>query len=57
MAFLLIPIIFGFATASMAKGKNRSPVTWFFIGMVLCPFAPLLLLLMKAGPGPDHGYE
>ena len=57
MEFLIIPVIFGFAASSMAKGKNRNPILWFFIGCLLCPFALVLIVLMKPGPGPDQGYE
>ncbi len=56
-SLLIIPIIFAFATASMAKGKNRNPVLWFFVGLVIGPFALLIVLVMKPGPGPDQGYE
>ena len=57
MEFLIIPVIFGFASASMAKGKNRNPILWFFIGCLLCPFALALIVLLKPAPGPDQGYE
>ena len=57
LEFLLIPAIFGFAAASMAKGKNRRPALWFVIGCLTGPFALVAILVMKPGPGPDQGYE
>jgi len=55
--FLIIPTVFACAAVSMAKGKNRNPVAWFFIGFFTGPVALLLILFMKAGPGKDQGYE
>jgi len=56
-ALFLIPIVFGFATASMARGKNRNPYLWFVVGLVTGPIALALVLVMKPGPGEDQGYE
>jgi hypothetical protein len=57
MEFLIIPVIFALAAASMAKGKNRNPVLWFLIGLVTGPIALVFIVIMKPGPGPDQGYE
>jgi len=56
-SLLIIPLVFGFATASMAKGKNRNKYLWFAIGMLTGPIALVLVLVMKPGPGKDQGYE
>jgi len=56
MEFLIIPAVFGFAAASVAKGKNRNPYLWFGIGMVSGPIGVLVVAIMKAAPGPDQGY-
>ena len=57
MEFLIIPVVFGFAVASVARGKNRNPYLWFALGLVTGPFALAALIVMKAGPGEDQGYE
>lgn len=55
--FFLIPVVFAFAAASMAKGKNRRSWLWFIIGLFTGPIALFLVLMLKAGPGEDQGYE
>lgn len=57
MEFLLLPAVFAFAAATVAKGKNRNPYLWFCIGLVLMPFAVLIAAIIKPGPGPDQGYH
>jgi hypothetical protein len=57
MEYLILWTVFGFAAASMAKGKNRRVVPWFFIGLLTGPFAVLIVAMMKPGPGPDQGYH
>lgn len=57
MEYALIPVIFAFAAATLAKGKNRNQILWFFGGLVLGPFAMLIVALLKPGPGPDQGYQ
>jgi hypothetical protein len=54
---LLFWAVFGFAAASFAKGKNRSPLLWGLIGLLIGPFAVLPILLMKPGPGKSQGYD
>ncbi len=57
MEYLILWAVFGFAAASMAKGKNRNVVLWFIIGLLAGPFAILIVAMMKPGPGPDQGYH
>ena len=57
LQFLFIPIAFACAAYSVAKGKNRNPYIWFCIGFFTGPIASVLLLVMKRGPGSDHGYH
>lgn len=57
MEYLILWAVFGFAAASMAKGKNRHVVLWFLIGLLIGPFAILVIALLKPGPGPDQGYR
>lgn len=56
-AIYLIPVVFAFAAASMAKDKNRRPWVWFIIGLLTGPIAVFGVLMLKAGPGIDQGYE
>jgi hypothetical protein len=57
MEYLILWTVFGFAAASMAKGKNRHVVLWFIIGLLIGPFAILIIAILKPGPGPDQGYQ
>lgn len=57
MDYIIFWLVFGCAAYSMAKGKNRRGVLWFFIGLAIGPFAILLLALMKPAPGPNQGYQ
>jgi len=57
MELLFLWAVFGCAAYSVAKGKNRRGVVWFFIGLLIGPFAVLLLAVMQPGPGPDQGYS
>jgi len=49
MEYLILWAVFGFAAASMAKGKNRNAVLWFILGLLIGPFAILAVALMKSG--------
>ncbi len=57
MEYLLIWVVFGCAAFSLAKGKNRSGILWFFIGLLIGPFAILIVALMKPLPGQDQEYS
>lgn len=57
MEYLIAWILFGVAAASLAKGKNRNVVIWTIIGLLIGPFALLVIALMKPAPGPDQGYQ
>jgi hypothetical protein len=57
MQYLILWAVFGFAAASLAKGKNRNIFLWFFIGLLLGPFGILIVALMKPAPGADQGYN
>jgi hypothetical protein len=57
MEYLIAWALFGAAAASMAKGKNRSVVPWVLIGLLIGPFALLILALLKPAPGADQGYD
>jgi hypothetical protein len=57
MEFFIAWLIFGAAAASLAKGKNRNVVFWVAIGLLIGPFALLIIAMMKPGPGPDQEYH
>jgi hypothetical protein len=57
MEYIFMWLIFGCAAASIAKGKNFNAVLWFFVGLLIGPFACLILAFKKPGPGPDQGYQ
>jgi hypothetical protein len=57
MEYLIGWVIISCAAASLAKGKNRNPVLWFGIGLLLGPFAILIVAVMKPAPGEDQGYH
>ena len=57
MEYLIAWALFGAAAASLAKGKNRNVVLWVFIGLLIGPFAVLIIALMKPAPGKDQGYQ
>jgi hypothetical protein len=57
MEFFFIWAVFGFAAASFAKGKNRNPYLWAAIGLLIGPFAVLVVLFLKPAPGPSQDYD
>lgn len=50
MNLLFAWVVFAVAAASLAKGKNRSVVLWAVIGLLIGPFATLMVGLMKPVP-------
>jgi hypothetical protein len=57
MQYLIFWVVFGFAAASLAKGKNRNIYLWFLVGLLLGPFGVLIVALIKPAPGADQGYN
>ncbi len=57
MELLIAWAIFGIAAGTLAKGKNRNVFLWVVIGLLLGPFAMLIIAVIKPGPGPDQGYQ
>ncbi|SDM81355.1 hypothetical protein SAMN05660860_03219 [Geoalkalibacter ferrihydriticus] len=57
MEIFLAWVLFGVAAGALAKGKNRNVVLWAIIGLLIGPFALLIVGMMKPGPGPDQGFH
>ena len=57
MEYLIAWAVFGFAAASLAKGKNRNVFLWVVIGLLIGPFALLIIALLKPAPGPEQDYD
>jgi len=53
MELLIAWAVFSFAAASVAKGKNRNVFLWAGIGLLLGPFAILIVALLKPGQADD----
>ncbi|PLY01910.1 MAG: antitermination protein NusB [Desulfuromonas sp.] len=50
MEYLFIWLALACAAYSLAKGKGRNEKLWFGIGLLIGPFAALLLAFMPATP-------
>jgi len=57
MEYLIAWLVFPFASASLARGKNRNVLLWALLGLLLGPFAILIVALIKPAPGADQGYN
>jgi len=54
---LFIWIVFGAAAASMAKSKGRNVYFWVAVGLLIGPFAVLIIALMKPTESSDKSYD
>ncbi len=57
MEFVLFWAVFAVAAGVLAKGKNRRVVPWAILGVLIGPFAVLVVALIKPAPGADQGYQ
>ena len=49
---LLVYTVFGFALYKVAKAKNREPIGWILVSIIISPILILLILaLMPTLPG------
>ncbi len=48
MHFLFMLIVFGCAAYSVAVSKGKNPYVWFAVGLVIGPFAVLILAFYPA---------
>jgi len=44
--FLLIYLGFGYALYKVAKSKNREPIGWILVGIILSPIIVLIILAL-----------
>ncbi len=56
MEYLLLWLVFGAAAASMAKSKGRSVALWTLVGLLIGPFAVLVVAVMKPVSGAEQKY-
>ena len=57
MKYLIAWLVFPFAAASLARGKKRNVYLWGLLGLLLGPFAILIVALIKPAAGADQGYN
>jgi hypothetical protein len=57
MEYLIGWLVFPFAAASLARGKKRNVILWAALGLLLGPFAILIVALIQPGEGADEGYN
>ncbi|MCF6177862.1 MAG: hypothetical protein L3J63_00535 [Geopsychrobacter sp.] len=53
---IFIWVVFGAAAASMAKSKGRNIYFWIFMGVLIGPFAVLIVAVMKTTETGDKKY-
>lgn len=57
MEYLIGWLVFSAAAASIAKGKNRNVFLWAGLGILLGPFAILIVAMMGPAPPKDEGSD
>lgn len=58
MLYIVInAIIFGAGSFIVARDKNRNPFLWGALGLIIGPFALLIVAMMKPAPGPNQNYQ
>jgi ABC-type glycerol-3-phosphate transport system permease component len=54
---ILVWVVFGAAAAAMAKSKGRNIYFWVFVGLLIGPFAVLIISVMKRTATGDKEYD
>ena len=57
MEYLIGWVVFSVASASVAKGKNRRVALWAVVGILLGPFAILIVALLPPAAPREEGAE
>jgi uncharacterized membrane protein YhdT len=57
MQYLLMWVVFACAAYSVAVSKGKNRYLWFGIGLIIGPFAVLVLALMSIKPGEHKNLE
>jgi hypothetical protein len=47
--FIVVWLGFAIVTALAASARGRSPIAWFFLGLLFAVFALIAVLVMKPG--------
>lgn len=54
---IFIWIVFSAAAASMAKSRGRNVYFWIAVGLLIGPFAVLIVAMMKPTATSDKSYD
>jgi hypothetical protein len=54
---IFVWVVFGAAAAAMAKSKGRNVYFWVFVGLLIGPFAVLILAVMKRTETGEKEYD
>ena len=57
MEYFIVWALFACAAYAVAKSKGRNRYLWFVVGLLIGPFAALVLALLPAGPNAEAGYK
>lgn len=57
MEYLIIWVLFGVASAVLAKDKGRSRPLWFILGLLIGPFAILIQVFLPTTSRGDQDYD
>ncbi len=57
MEFIFAWLVFGAASFILAKGKGRNLVLWTILGLLIGPFAMLILAFLPTTEQGDQDYQ
>ena len=57
MEYLILWFVFGAAAFVLAKGKGRNLALWTILGLLIGPFAVLILALLPTTEQGDQDYN
>jgi len=57
LTFFVLWIVMACGAYAVAKSRGRNSRLWFAIGLMLGPFAILIVALLPLGPNAKKGYQ
>lgn len=57
LSLLVLWIVMACGAYAVAKSRGRNSRLWFAIGLVIGPFAILLVAMLPLGPNAKKGYQ